>query len=368
MARSFSKLWFSLFQDEHFCSQPILDKLLFTVLLGQQAFNYAGLSPIQLRKWAKGMRPATDMEIKAALIRLERNRYVFTDSDSEEVLIRSFIRNDEVEKQPNLLISALSSAAELESPKLAAVLLSELARVTVPETSSEKLAKRMDAAWRKAHARLAERAGQVVEPFPEPFAEDFPEGLPKDLAEGFQRPAETEPFPEGLTEGSPEGLPKPLVVVAVSSLTSPTEIKGSTDQKISSTKPPRTEPKRDDVEALCTRLREGVVANGSKPPNITDAWRREARLLLDKDQRRFQEALGLIDWSQNHDFWRRNVMSMDKFRQQYDRLRMQAETESGSRASPSPSGQSRGDQKVQNILNIGSRLVGGNQDTKEIRK
>lgn len=223
MAREFGKLWFSLFADEHFCAQPILDKLIFTVLLGQPAFNYAGWSPIQLRKWAKGCQPASDMEIKAALIRLERNRYVYTDSHTEEVLIRSFIRNDRVEKQPNLLINALGSAAVLESPKLAAVLLTELDRVTVPETSSAKIAAGMVMAMTKARTRLGELSKGIREPFAEPFAEDFPEGLNPEGA----RPAETVPSAEGL----PEGLPKPPVVVAVEVLNSPNAVVEFKDQE-----------------------------------------------------------------------------------------------------------------------------------------
>jgi len=337
MARSFGKLWWSLFQDEHFCAQPILDKLLFTVLLGQQAFSYAGMSPIQLRKWAKGCRPASDLEIKAALIRLERNRYVFTDSETEEVLIRSFIRNDEVEKQPNLLISALSSAAEVESPKLAAVLLAELDRVTIPETSNEKLAKRMDKAFTTTRARLAGRAARGTQPFPEPFGEDFPEGL----GDGFQRPAETEPLPKGLTEG----LAEPPVVVAVEVLNSRYVVEDSRDQKPTSAKPPRPDdPPRDDVEALCTRLHDLVIAGGSKA-NISGKWRTEARLLLDRDERDFQKTLNLIEWSQQNPFWRKNILSMPKFREKYDQLRLAALAEhEQSRASPT--GLSKREQKI----------------------
>lgn len=96
-------------------------------------------------------------------------------------------------------------------------------------------------------------------------------------------------------------------------------------QTSSSVKPPRkAEPKRDDVESLCAALADGMVGNGCKRPAITDAWRREARLLLDADGRDHMRTLRLIQWCQADSFWASNIHSMAKFRKQYDQLRMRA--------------------------------------------
>lgn len=87
----------------------------------------------------------------------------------------------------------------------------------------------------------------------------------------------------------------------------------------------RPEPAdRPDVEALCARLADGMVRNGSKRPKISDEWRREARLLLDTDERDLDKALKLIDWCQNDTFWRANIRSMPKFREKYEQLRLKA--------------------------------------------
>ena len=43
------------------------------------------------------------------------------------------------------------------------------------------------------------------------------------------------------------------------------------------------EPQRDDVDRICAHLAECMIANGCKPPAITEAWKREARLLLDAE-------------------------------------------------------------------------------------
>lgn len=79
---------------------------------------------------------------------------------------------------------------------------------------------------------------------------------------------------------------------------------------------------RDDVEQLCTVLRDGMLANECKEPAVGKRWRTAARLLLDRDKRPLDEALDLLAWSQADEFWRGNIQSMPTFRAQYDKLRL----------------------------------------------
>lgn len=219
MAREFGKLWFSMFQDDDFCEQPLLDKMVYLAMLGQPSVNYAGLTPMSLRRLRKACAPATEREIKAALVRLERKRYIFTDSDSEEQLIRSFIRNDEVWKQPNMMISALRSAGHVESRKLASVLLSELDKVEMPSSGKPLTQTKLDNANSFAETRLNSLVKGHTEDYPEPFPEDFPKGLaedyPEDLPVVLARPGEMEDYREDLAVVLEEDLPEDTVVVAV---------------------------------------------------------------------------------------------------------------------------------------------------------
>jgi hypothetical protein len=83
-------------------------------------------------------------------------------------------------------------------------------------------------------------------------------------------------------------------------------------------------PIRPDVEAICSRLADRIEGNGSKRPEITKTWRTQARLLIDSDGRTEDQALRAIDWCQGDDFWRTNILSMGKFREKYDQLRLAA--------------------------------------------
>lgn len=85
------------------------------------------------------------------------------------------------------------------------------------------------------------------------------------------------------------------------------------------------QPEREDVNRLCETLVELMIVNGCRPPTITDGWRKEARLLLDKDRIDLTTALAVLAWSQADSFWKTNIHSMRKFRAQFDTLRMRAE-------------------------------------------
>lgn len=108
---------------------------------------------------------------------------------------------------------------------------------------------------------------------------------------------------------------------------------------------------REDVERLCAHLADRIAENGSKRPSITQKWRDAARLMLDRDGRAEQQVHAAIDWCQADEFWRTNILSMPKLREQYDRLRLQA----AGRERSSPL-RSTTDDRVRQALEAGRRI------------
>ena len=82
---------------------------------------------------------------------------------------------------------------------------------------------------------------------------------------------------------------------------------------------------RPDVADLLDHLDRCIVANGAKKPNRTKGNADAARLLIDRDGRPLDEAHRLIDWATSDPFWRSNILSMVKFREKYDQLRIKAQ-------------------------------------------
>lgn len=127
-------------------------------------------------------------------------------------------------------------------------------------------------------------------------------------------PSHLPPFPEhsgrtpGITQEDPQIAPEGKG----------RERKGKEKTSMSAAAP------RDDVERICKHLADLIEKNGSKRPTITKSWHTAARLLLDRDERTEQQVMKAIEWSQQDDFWHRQILSMPKLREKYDRLRLAA--------------------------------------------
>jgi hypothetical protein len=104
--------------------------------------------------------------------------------------------------------------------------------------------------------------------------------------------------------------------------------KGNADANAEKRREEKIDPgfERPDVIRLCDHLASRIASNGAKRPNVGKSWIKDARLLLDADSRSEDEAHALIDWCQDSTFWRSNILSMSKFREKYDQLRLQADT------------------------------------------
>lgn len=93
---------------------------------------------------------------------------------------------------------------------------------------------------------------------------------------------------------------------------------------------------RPEVRSLCDHLADRIEANGSKRPAVTARWLDACRLMIDRDGRTPDQIRRAIDWCQSDEFWRANVMSMPKLRQQFDTLRLRAKAQGApSRRRPS---------------------------------
>lgn len=105
---------------------------------------------------------------------------------------------------------------------------------------------------------------------------------------------------------------------------------GNREESAAADAPPRT-----DVEGLCRYFLAAIAKNGAKG-TITEKWRTEARLLLDRDQRDPSEIRSVIDWAASDSFWKANVLSVPKLREKYDQLRLAMQRQRPSVTSDDP--------------------------------
>ncbi|MFF0409152.1 hypothetical protein ACFYUY_01785 [Kitasatospora sp. NPDC004745] len=307
MARGHGRVLTRIWDDPDFTVLPGDVQRLYLFLISQPNLNHAGLLPLTLKRWSSRAAGLTPEVLRGQLAALSASRFVVVDEDTEELLVRSFVRNDGVWKQPQVMGAMVSGALEISSRPLRAALLAEVERIPLEELSDEPGRKGLSP-LQEVSRHIAALHAAFHEPDPKPPTAAAPGGVEEGVAE---------PLPEGAEAGSTRArgrFPLPLPHSPSLFVADVVDIRSARSE-------------RPDVEEACTLLADLVAQNGTKRPNITKGWRDAARLMLDKDGIALPDVLGAIRWSQADEFWRSNILSMPKLRQKYPTIRLRAQAQ-----------------------------------------
>lgn len=79
---------------------------------------------------------------------------------------------------------------------------------------------------------------------------------------------------------------------------------------------------------LANYLYQKILENNPnhRKPNL-QTWANDVRLMMERDNRTEKEIRFLIDWTQQHQFWHRNILSIATLRKQFDRLILDVKAE-----------------------------------------
>lgn len=137
MARGHGRILTSIWEDGDFLDLEPVEQRLYLFLISQPNLNHAGLLDLTLRRWARKARGLTSADLEKLLQTLDASRFIVMDEDTEELLIRSFIRNDGVWRMPKVMGAAVSGALEISSKRLQQAVLAEMERIPLDELSDE---------------------------------------------------------------------------------------------------------------------------------------------------------------------------------------------------------------------------------------
>lgn len=145
MAREFAQVKVSIWQDSDFRSLPPGAQHLYFVLLTSSTLSYCGIADWRPKRIAASADGWTAASVEKAAAVLQGRLYVVVDESTEEILIRSFVRNDGLMKQPRMAVSMANAYASTASRLLRGVVIHELVRLhrDHPELSG----------WGKSQAR-----------------------------------------------------------------------------------------------------------------------------------------------------------------------------------------------------------------------
>lgn len=116
----------SIWRDEHWRELSRTAQTLYLQLLSQKELDCAGVLPLQPNKWAKGCDELTIEQVWADLNELQENRFVYFDTDTDEAFVRTYMRNSNVARVPNMRKSAARAALLVGSSIIKPLLATEL--------------------------------------------------------------------------------------------------------------------------------------------------------------------------------------------------------------------------------------------------
>jgi hypothetical protein len=132
MARSYANIATAIWRDDDFRILSVAAQHAYFLLASQADISAAGILSLNLTRWAARTKDVTRASLRAALEELEAHRFVAVDDETEELLVRSFVRWDNGYGNPKRRPVIRDAAGEIESPRLRRVLAEEFERLNLP--------------------------------------------------------------------------------------------------------------------------------------------------------------------------------------------------------------------------------------------
>lgn len=130
MARGQANIQRDIWTSQEFRDLTESEQRLYFFLLSNDTLSYAGVGdwrPKRLKKFAADSSAEHMAKVGESL---QSKSFILIDEDTEEVLIRSFLKHDGVLKQPRLTVSMANAYGGIASEKIRAVLIYELRKLS----------------------------------------------------------------------------------------------------------------------------------------------------------------------------------------------------------------------------------------------
>lgn len=139
MARDYGRIKITIWQDGDFTDLTIKAQQLYFYLSTQSKLDMVGIVPWRPRMAMKSAADLTEDDVIEALDELEYKSYVLLDEDTDELLVRSFIRSDEVLRSPNMAKAMVKAWRGIDSETLRGVVSHEVKRLSDEDPSLKGL-------------------------------------------------------------------------------------------------------------------------------------------------------------------------------------------------------------------------------------
>lgn len=188
MARDRASIRVDMWGDGDFRRLSVYAQWLYMALLSHPTLSYAGVADWRPGRLAAFSSTAEAADVEDAAAELMRGRFILVDTDTEEVLVRSFVKHDGLLKQPKLTVSMCNAFAAVASPMLREVIAFEVQKLNLREPGLK--------AWEVVQMKtiLAESASPIdafTPGFTHRFTPDVTPGFTPNAAQGLGLPTST---------------------------------------------------------------------------------------------------------------------------------------------------------------------------------
>ena len=138
MARQYGQIKVSIWVDDDFLDLSPMAQWLFIHLSTHADLSHCGVLDWRLKRIVPKANGLTLDVLESAAQELIENVYIVPDEDTEEVLVRSFMRSDGLLKQRNMGAAVAKAYASVASRKIRGIVVHELHRLQAenPEWTS----------------------------------------------------------------------------------------------------------------------------------------------------------------------------------------------------------------------------------------
>lgn len=129
MARDHARLQTAIWRQEDYRAHTVDAQWAYEALMSQEALTYAGVIDYRPGRIAALASDMTPPRVTRAIKSLEKSRHVIVDRQTEELLIRTYVRHDGVMDRENMGKAVGRALARVVSLHVQAAVIDELARL-----------------------------------------------------------------------------------------------------------------------------------------------------------------------------------------------------------------------------------------------
>ena len=134
----YGKIFKRVWGDADFKALTCQQQLLYLKLVSQTDISLAGVLTMATIRWAGQTAGVTDKDIARTLAELEAARFIVCDRETQEVLVRSYVRNDLGWRSSKTMKAVKAAVGRILSPRLRGVISAELLKVDTSGLSDRK--------------------------------------------------------------------------------------------------------------------------------------------------------------------------------------------------------------------------------------